>query len=51
MPDANGDPSASRAALAAEFALFSSGPDGNWNPTTRADAGGFNEDNIVRFGP
>ena len=51
MPDANGDPSASRAALAAEYALFSSGPDGNWNPTTRADAGGFNEDNIVRFGP
>ena len=51
MPDANGDPSASRAALSAEYALFSSGPDGNWNPTTRADAGGFNEDNIVRLGP
>jgi len=51
MPDAQGDTSASRAALAAEYGLFSSGPDQNWNPTTRADTAGFNEDNIVRFGP
>jgi len=51
MPDANNDPSANRAALAAEFALFSSGPDQNWDPTVRADAAGYNEDNIVRFGP
>ena len=51
MPDAQGDTSASRAALAAEYGLFSSGPDQNWNPTTRADSAGFNEDNIVRFGP
>ncbi len=51
MPDAQGDTSASRAALAAEYGLFSSGPDQNWNPTTRADAAGFNEDNVVRFGP
>jgi hypothetical protein len=51
MPDAQGDTSANRAALAAEYALFSSGPDQSWDPTTRADAQGYNEDNIVRFGP
>ena len=51
VPDAQGDTSANRAALAAEYALFSSGPDQSWDPTTRADAQGYNEDNIVRFGP
>jgi type II secretory pathway pseudopilin PulG len=51
MPDAQGDTSASRAALAAEFALFSSGPDQAWDQNTRADAAGYNEDNIVRYGP
>jgi hypothetical protein len=45
------DTGASRAALGAEFALFSRGPDRRWNQAVRADAEGFNEDNIVRFGP
>jgi type II secretory pathway pseudopilin PulG len=40
-----------RAAVAAEFALFSFGPDTRWNPFRRADPDGYNEDNIVRFGP
>ena len=40
-----------RAAAAAEFALFSFGPDTRWNPLVRADPDGFNEDNIVRLGP
>lgn len=51
MPDGNGDSGASRAALAAEYALLSFGPDQKWNPDVRADAAGYNEDNIVRFGP
>ncbi len=46
-----GDRAASRAALAAECALFSFGPDKRWNQTVRVDPDGFNEDNIVRFGP
>jgi hypothetical protein len=46
-----GDKGASRIALAAECALFSFGPDRRWNQTVRADPDGFNEDNIVRFGP
>jgi type II secretory pathway pseudopilin PulG len=41
----------SRAALAADFALFSFGPDMRWNPLSRVDPDGYNEDNIVRFGP
>jgi type II secretory pathway pseudopilin PulG len=41
----------SRAAVAAEFALFSFGPDTRWNPFIRADPDGYNEDNIVRLGP
>jgi len=45
------DRSASRDALAAEFALFSSGPDQSWDPNIRVDPAGYNEDNIVRFGP
>ena len=45
------DGSASRDALAAEFALFSSGPDQSWDPNIRVDPAGYNEDNIVRFGP
>jgi hypothetical protein len=51
MPDQAGDTSASRAARAAEFALLSIGPDRRWNPQVRADEAGFNEDNLVRFGP
>jgi hypothetical protein len=51
MPDQAGDTSASRAARAAEFALLSFGPDRRWNPQVRADEAGFNEDNLVRFGP
>jgi hypothetical protein len=47
FPDNRG----TRAALAAEFALFSFGPDTRWNPLIRADPDGYNEDNIVRFGP
>jgi type II secretory pathway pseudopilin PulG len=50
-PDGNGDTSASRAAVAAECALLSFGPDTRWDPTVRADPAGYNEDNIVRFGP
>jgi len=46
-----GDRAASRAALAAECALLSFGPDRRWNQTVRSDPDGFNEDNIVRFGP
>lgn len=49
--DANNDTSASRAALSAECALLSFGPDTRWDPTIRADPAGYNEDNIVRFGP
>lgn len=45
------DRGASRAALGAEFALFSRGPDRRWNQGVRADADGFNDDNLVRFGP
>ena len=51
MADANGDTTASRAARAAEYALLSFGPDTKWDPTVRADTTGYNEDNIVRFGP
>ena len=51
MPDQAGDNGASRAALGAEFGLLSFGPDQRWNPQVRADTAGFNEDNIVRFGP
>ena len=51
MPDANNDSGASRAALSSEFALLSFGPDQRWNPNIRADTEGYNEDNIVRFGP
>ena len=51
MPDQAGDNGASRAALGAEFGLLSFGPDQRWNPQVRADPAGFNEDNIVRFGP
>lgn len=50
-PDANNDTSASRASRASEYALLSFGPDTRWDPTVRADAAGYNEDNIVRFGP
>ena len=49
--DDNNDTSASRAALTAECALLSFGPDTRWDPTVRADVAGYNEDNIVRFGP
>lgn len=45
------DTGASRAALGAEFALFSRGPDRRWNQGIRADVDGFNDDNLVRFGP
>jgi type II secretory pathway pseudopilin PulG len=51
LPDLNNDSSALRAARAAEFGLFSAGPDKQYDPFVRADASGFNEDNIVRFGP
>jgi type II secretory pathway pseudopilin PulG len=51
MPDGNNDSGASRAAMSSEFALLSFGPDQRWNPTIRADTEGYNEDNIVRFGP
>jgi hypothetical protein len=51
MPDGNNDNGASRAAMASEFAFLSFGPDQRWNPTIRADTEGYNEDNIVRFGP
>lgn len=49
--DGAGDTSAPRAGLSAECALLSFGPDTRWNPTVRADPAGYNEDNIVRFGP
>lgn len=49
--DAAGDRSASRAAAAADFAVFSFGPDRGWNPLVRADPEGRNEDNLVRLGP
>lgn len=49
-PDAAGDGSASRAAAAAEFALFSFGPNRSWHALIRADPDGRNEDNIVRWG-
>jgi hypothetical protein len=49
--DANGDTSATRAARSAEFGLVSFGPDMRWNPNARADAEGYNEDNITRLGP
>lgn len=49
--DANGDRSAARAARSAEFGLVSFGPDMRWNPNVRADAEGYNEDNITRLGP
>ena len=45
--DAAGDPSASRAAASAEFALLSFGPDRSWHPLVRADPDGRNEDNVV----
>jgi type II secretory pathway pseudopilin PulG len=51
MPDLNNDPSASRAARAAEYGLFSAGPDKQYDPFVRADDAGRNEDNIVRLGP
>ncbi len=51
MPDGNGDTSAARASRSAEFALLSFGPDQRWSPAVRVDDPGYNEDNIVRFGP
>jgi type II secretory pathway pseudopilin PulG len=45
------DSGATRAALGAEYALFTCGPDRRWSQFVRADPDGFNEDNIVRFGP
>ena len=51
LPDARGDASAARAALAAEFGLLSFGPDKRWNPDVRNDDAGANEDNIRRLGP
>ncbi len=51
VADANGDTSAQRAARSAEFGLVSFGPDMRWNPNVRADADGYNEDNITRLGP
>lgn len=49
-PDAAGDGSASRAAAAAEFALFSFGPDRSWHALIRADPDGRNQDNVVHWG-
>lgn len=49
--DANGDTTTSRALLAAEFALVSTGPDRIWVPTVRFDAAETNADNIVEIGP
>ena len=48
--DAAGDRSASRSAAAADFAVFSFGPDRGWNPLVRSDPEGRNEDNMVRLG-
>jgi hypothetical protein len=39
------------AARAAEYGLFSAGPDKQYDPFVRSDDAGRNEDNIVRFGP
>lgn len=51
--DANGDTTATIGLRAAEFALFSAGPDRAFDDTRRRDDdfGGFNEDNIVEIGP
>ncbi len=49
--DANNDSSSTRALVAAEFALMSTGPDRSWDASTRVDAAGRNADNIVEVGP
>lgn len=50
--DANQDASTSRALLSAEFALFSTGPDGRSVDNKRFDeVNGYNADNIVEIGP
>jgi hypothetical protein len=49
--DGGGDTSTSRSLQSAEFALLSYGPDKSWDPNVRADAQGYNKDNIVEAGP
>ena len=49
--DAQGDTSTSRELQTADFVLLSYGPDKSWDPFTRADAQGYNKDNIVEAGP
>ncbi|MDA0802436.1 MAG: hypothetical protein O2819_01575 [Planctomycetota bacterium] len=49
--DTTGDTSSTRALVAAEFALLSTGPDRAWNALVRVDNAGTNADNIVETGP
>jgi len=51
VADGSNDTSTSRELQSAEFALLSYGPDKSWDPTVRADAQGYNKDNIVEAGP
>lgn len=48
--DGNGDTTSSRQLQAADFALFSMGPDRSANFAVRIDDGGFNADNVVETG-
>ncbi len=47
---AGGDRSTGRDLVAAEYALFSAGPDKSLNAAVRTDPEGYNEDNLVRVG-
>jgi hypothetical protein len=51
LPDADGNATSTRNLDAAEFALFSSGPDRSHNKTRTVDPEEFNKDNIVVLGP
>ncbi len=46
-----GDTTATQGLKAAEFALFSAGPDRTFNPDMRVDPEDLNKDNIVEVGP
>lgn len=49
--DPKGDPTTSRFLMAAEFAIFSEGPDAAATDLQRVDDDEFNRDNIVEVGP
>jgi prepilin-type N-terminal cleavage/methylation domain-containing protein len=51
LADARGDVSSDARLDAAEFALFSPGPDREFEPTYRVDDDDLNKDNIVEVGP